>query len=106
MVKEEKHEGGDRDDLVEKKESPKGERAVKPVISLPREMGTEDWILKGTKLIRNTRKQRLKISSRGWIFKYNIKEKKKSHKNYKYVYIYMKFALKNRVFFLQSNSRL
>ena len=73
---------------MEKKESPKGERAVKPVISLPREMGTEDWILKGTKLIRNTRKQRLKISSRGWIFKYNIKEKKKSHKNYKYVYIY------------------
>ena len=46
---------------MEKKESPKGERAVKPVISLPREMGTEDWILKGTKLIRNTKKQRLKI---------------------------------------------
>ena len=83
---------------MEKKESPKGERAVKPVISLPREMGTEDWILKGTKLIRNTRKQRLKISSRGWIFKYNIKEKKKSHKNHK-KYIYMKFALKNRVSF-------
>ena len=31
----EKGEGGDRGDLVEKKESPKGERAVKPVISLP-----------------------------------------------------------------------
>ena len=30
--------------------------------------------------------------------KYNIKEKKKSHKNYK-KYIYMKFALKNRVSF-------
>ena len=39
MVKEEKHEGGDRDDLVEKKESPKGERAVKPVISLPSKNG-------------------------------------------------------------------
>jgi len=32
---EEKGEGGDRGDLVERKESPKGERAVKPVISLP-----------------------------------------------------------------------
>ena len=28
---------GDTGDLVEKKESPKGERAVKPVISLPSE---------------------------------------------------------------------
>ena len=28
-------EGGDRGDLVEKKESPKGERAVERVISLP-----------------------------------------------------------------------
>ena len=32
---EEKGEGGDRGDLVEKKESPKGESAVKPVILLP-----------------------------------------------------------------------
>ena len=39
MVKEEKHEGGDRDDLVEKKESQKWERAVKPVISLPSKNG-------------------------------------------------------------------
>ena len=29
-------------DLVEKKESPKGERAVKPVISLP----SDKWVLK------------------------------------------------------------
>ena len=35
LGREEKGEGGDRGDLVEKKESPKGERAVKPVISLP-----------------------------------------------------------------------
>ena len=35
LSREEKGEGGDRGDLVEKKESPKGERAVKPVISLP-----------------------------------------------------------------------
>ena len=31
----EKGEGGDRGDLVERKASLKGERAVKPVISLP-----------------------------------------------------------------------
>ena len=36
---EEKGEGGDRGDLVDKKESPKEERAVKPVISLPRKNG-------------------------------------------------------------------
>ena len=61
MGREEKGEGRYRGDLVEKKESSKGERAVKPVISLPSKMGTEDWILKGTKLITNTKKQRLKI---------------------------------------------
>ena len=37
LGREEKGEGGDRGDLVEKKESPKGERAVKPVILLPRD---------------------------------------------------------------------
>ena len=58
--REEKGEGGDRGDLVEK-ESPKGERAVKPVISLPSKNGTEDWVPKGTKLITNTKKQRLKL---------------------------------------------
>ena len=46
-------------------------------------MGTKDWILKGTKLITNTKKQRLKIQSRGWTFKNTIlKKRKKSHKNY------------------------
>ena len=35
LGRKEKREGGDRGDLVEKKESPKGERAVKPVILLP-----------------------------------------------------------------------
>ena len=35
MGREEKGKGRDRGDLVEKKESPKEERAVKPVISLP-----------------------------------------------------------------------
>ena len=36
---EKKGEEGDRGDLVEKKESPKGERAVKPVILLPSKNG-------------------------------------------------------------------
>ena len=42
MDREEKGEGGDTGDLVEKTESPKGKRAVKPVISLP----SEKWVLK------------------------------------------------------------
>ena len=36
-------------------------------------MGTEEWILKGTKLITNTKKDRLKIQSLEFQ-KYNIKE--------------------------------
>ena len=39
LGREEKGEGGDRGYLVEKKESPKGERAIKPVISLPSKNG-------------------------------------------------------------------
>jgi len=39
LGREEMGEGGDRDDLVEKKESSKGERAVKTVISLPSKNG-------------------------------------------------------------------
>ena len=39
-------------------------------------MGTENWILKGTKLI-TTKKQRLKIQSRGWIFKNTILKKRR-----------------------------
>ena len=34
LGREEKGEGGDRGDLAERKASPKGESAVKPVISL------------------------------------------------------------------------
>ena len=34
LGRDKKGEGGDRGDLVEKKERPKDERAVKPVISL------------------------------------------------------------------------
>ena len=39
LGREEKGEGGDRGNLVEKKESPKGERAVKPVVLLPSKNG-------------------------------------------------------------------
>jgi len=39
LGREEKGEGGDRGDLVEKKESPERERAVKPVILLPSKNG-------------------------------------------------------------------
>ena len=39
LGREEKGDGGDRGDLVEKKESLNGERAVKPVISLPSKNG-------------------------------------------------------------------
>ena len=39
LVREEKLEGGDRGNLVEKKESPKEERVVKTVISLSSKNG-------------------------------------------------------------------
>ena len=46
-------------------------------------MGTEDQILKGTKLTTNTKKQRLNIQSRGQTLKNTIlKKKKQNHKNY------------------------
>ena len=82
-------------------------------------MGTEDWGFKGTKLITNTKKQRLKIQSRGWIFKNIIlKKRRRIKKRRKKVTriikkqqqpqqkIYMAFALKIGSFFLKSNSRL
>ena len=39
LGRDEKGEGGDRGNLVEKKESPKRERVVKPVISVPSDNG-------------------------------------------------------------------
>ena len=39
LGREEKGVGGDRGNLVEKKESQKGERAIRPVILLPSENG-------------------------------------------------------------------
>jgi len=70
-------------------------------------MGTEGWILKGPKRIpfgTNTKKQRLKILSRGKTLKNTIFKKSKITKII--TNIHMKFALKIGSFFLQSNSRL
>ena len=61
LGREEKGEGGGRVDLVEKKESPKGREQSSQKSRSQVKMGTEDWVLKGTKLITNTKKQRLKI---------------------------------------------
>ena len=64
-------------------------------------MGTEDWVIKGTKLITNTKKQRLKIQTRDQTLKNTIL--KKITKVIKNIY---KVCFKNRVFFLQGNNRL
>ena len=61
LGREEKGVGGGRDNLVEKNESPKGEKVFKPVISLSVKLGTEDWVFKCTKLKTSTKKQRLKV---------------------------------------------
>ena len=39
MGREKKEKGGNRGDFMEKKESPKGEKAIKPVITLPSKNG-------------------------------------------------------------------
>ena len=47
-------------------------------------MGTEDWVLKGTKLITNTKKQKIKNLEQSLeCQKYNVKEKKKKKKEKK-----------------------
>ena len=61
-------------------------------------MDTEDWILNGTKLITNTKKQILKIYSKSYSQKYNFKRNKKNNKDKIYIYIY-EVCGKNRVFF-------
>ena len=43
-------------------------------------MGAEDWVFTCTKLTTNTKKQRLKIWSRDWIFKNTILKKRKRGK--------------------------
>ena len=40
-------------------------------------MGTEDWVFTCTKLTTNTKKQRLKIWSRDWIFENTVLKKRR-----------------------------
>ena len=61
LGREEKGEGGVRGDLVENKESQKGERAIKPVITLPSKNVLKIGFLNVQNLVTNTKKQRLKI---------------------------------------------
>jgi len=67
-------------------------------------MGTEDWVLKGTKFDNKYQKAKIK-NLEYWLDsqKYDIKKKYKVTKIiiyiYIYIYIYMKFALKIRSFF-------
>ena len=49
-------------------------------------MGTEDWILKGTKLITKTRKQIKNLAQKLDSQIYNIKETKQNHKHY-FIYV-------------------
>ena len=51
-------------------------------------MGTKDWILKGTKLITNTKKQRLNIQSLDSL-KNNTKNAKKIKTKIINIYIYI-----------------
>ena len=60
----------------EKGESKGGESNQAGDLAPKGKVGTEDWVLKGTKLITNTNKQRLKIQSRGQILKNTILKKK------------------------------
>ena len=60
-------------------------------------MGNEDWVLKSTKFITNTKKQRLRIQNKAQILKNTILRKKQSHKNYE-IYVY-EVCFKNRVLF-------
>ena len=69
-------------------------------------MGTEDWILKGIELITNTKKQRLKIQSRGQTLKNIILKDKKRKLQKLYIKNIYEICFKNRAFFGQGNSRL
>ena len=59
-------------------------------------MGTEDWILKGTKLITNTKKQRLKIQRSQMLKNTILKKQNKVTNLIKYIY---DVCFKNSVFF-------
>ena len=62
----------------------RGESSQSSNLAPQRKMGTEDWVLKGTKLITNTKKQKLKIQSGVWNFKNTMlkeEEKEREKKN-------------------------
>ena len=72
-------EEGDRGDQNEKRGSQNGREQSSQQSQLSVNMDTEDQILKGTELIlKNTKKQRLKIQSRGQTQKYNVKNIKQN----------------------------
>ena len=60
LGREEKGEGGDTGDLVEKKESQKGERALGQWSRFQVKVGTEDWVPKGTKFDNKYQKAKVK----------------------------------------------
>ena len=62
-------------------------------------MGTEDWILKGTELTTNTKRQILKIQSRSQTLKNTILKKKKTNPNHKIIKNIYEICFKNLVFF-------
>ena len=102
LGREEKGEGGDRGDLVEKKESLKKERAFKPVISFSSKNGCWKLGFWTYKIDNKYKKAKIKNLEKRLDFqKYNIKEKKKKKvtKIIK-IHIYVKFALKIGSFFL------
>ena len=63
-------------------------------------MCTKDWILKGTKLITNTKKQRLKIQNRDQTLKNTILKKQKKIAKIIKKYVY-EICFKNKVFFFK-----
>ena len=84
---------------MEKKESPKGERAVSQESRFQIKMSTEDWVLKDTKLITNTKMQRL-ITHLIFIFiTYYYFAKKKKDPIFKANFIYIHFIIFVTLFF-------
>ena len=69
-------------------------------------MGSEDWVLKRTKLITNTKKQILQVYSKGQSLPNTVLKKKKKTKSQKMIKYMYEVCFKNRVFFWKGNSRL
>ena len=63
-------------------------------------MGSEDWVLKRTKLITNTKKEILQVYSKGQSLPNTVLKKKKKKQSHKKMIKYMyEVCFKNRVFF-------